>query len=685
MPDPWSSSCTRRRATVLLLLVAACGVWFGLSTLRDRPLSNFFHDELHYWQQARDIADGKVPRYNRLISAKYPPLYAAVVAPARYFGSPATFPWWSRFINVLLAVSALIPAYRLARLFYSRGIAVVTSVIALIGPFQIYTNFLLSENLFVPLFLWLALALARMTRKGTLGSAVVLGFVLGLCILTKTLAVLSLLAIAVAVPWARRDLWRSFGLVTATTVVAGLVAAPWQLRALWIPGEAGVPVRFSYVNEFTGQGILAASKYVYWLVCSLGSWPHALGPITVAAGVAGLVCAALASRSDRRGLGMFAILTCAGYTVFTAIWCTQIEYYKAMVHERYLVFLFPLVAVAAPMVVVHGRRALLWGGALFLVITVVASPAGMWTIGSPLNGLIDAPSHPLPVNWLGPRFSPAGSRALYVGALGVFLLFAWRCRTTCALVALLGLAAGYQVVATGASFSHLKFTRQFAVINVDEADDWFATHVRPNDIVLFHTKMLGLAYHLAQLNEVDFDILGDRLTIESVSTVYVDRTGKVHRPAERANDRVLLLTRGFRPFALPLVSQHGRYRLYEVDKPIAYASALEIDGIWADRWCAPNVTIAHPSEPGGSVRVVLKIERPRDGYCRNPALRIVIRHGDEADTLDVRLGASAEWQGVLHEKDGWLRLAIEANGWEQLRDQRLSYRLQGLGIEPTTR
>lgn len=116
-------------------------------------------------------------------SAHYPPVYSLTLAPALFFDN-----WYEAMlvINAFLS-SLLIPAvWSLAKAAEMRHPMVPTTLAAFIPFHAVYPSFLLSENLFVPLFCC-ALALCLRGKSKSPREGMLFGVILGLTHLTKYL------------------------------------------------------------------------------------------------------------------------------------------------------------------------------------------------------------------------------------------------------------------------------------------------------------------------------------------------------------------------------------------------------------------------------------------------------------------------------------------------------------------
>lgn len=175
---------------VILLL------WLKLVVFHSTNGPTCFGDEWIYKRNAEHLFAG-----TPLPDAHYPPLYPLVLAPAFLLQS-----WYDAMIRINGLVSTLlaVPVWLLARELLDRRVSAVAVLLSLMIPFHlIYPGFILSENLFMPLFV-LAVLLAFMGADAGRSRAAFFGFALAAAHLTRHLmlpAVFILSALWIAVPY----------------------------------------------------------------------------------------------------------------------------------------------------------------------------------------------------------------------------------------------------------------------------------------------------------------------------------------------------------------------------------------------------------------------------------------------------------------------------------------------------
>ncbi len=561
-----SSKLGRGAATLCLAVGAAIAISAFLWTLPDDPYSYVFNDELLYTQQARDIAAGVAPRFNAVAAAKYPPLYSAAIAPAYALGADDAG-WWARVINVLLAVSTIIPIYRLARLRLRRGASVAVALLSVLQPFQVYAPLLMSENLFVPLFAWLVLALVRWAERPEPRRAIAAGVVLGVCVLTKSVAILFLIAIAVAAVWS----WRSVRLgVKRTAVVAascGAVLVAWRTHATWWPGTVPMPKVLSYVDEFTVHGLRPVAEYLFWVRATFGAVPMAMGAGAVAVAIAVIARMMRASQPSERFFATFLALATLGITLFAALWSTQVSFYTRTVHARYLVMFWPVMLVCFAFAFGRGRcsRAGLVGGAVAVLVAIVALPADVFQWPYGIANLANFPSSELlragTEHALAMRFAIGAPLVLVLGvALGSTLVQ----RIAASLLVLV--TASYLVVqcvsAVGRTYELMAIQAEF----MGPSLDWLARRVPDEDEVVFFEDAKSLAYHWSQRRGCGYAIAAPdnpRVWDSSIWLFPMYRRW-LPRGDERPRAIWIVSQRQALPFAAPRV---GRFRGWNLFKP----------------------------------------------------------------------------------------------------------------------
>lgn len=192
-------------------------------------------DELVYSDMARSFAaTGNF--LIRGVHANYGFVYPLLLSPAyKALGATADVYQWVRVINALLFCSVVAPVYLLARRVVRPGFAFTAAALSVAVPSAVYIGTLMTENVFYPIFMWLAYALAVALQRPTVRNQL---FVLALCalaFLTRAQAVALVAAVVtapLALAWIERGrprnlrAWKAlYGLVIAAAVLGTVVEA----------------------------------------------------------------------------------------------------------------------------------------------------------------------------------------------------------------------------------------------------------------------------------------------------------------------------------------------------------------------------------------------------------------------------------------------------------------------------
>src|SRR5215208_5742799 len=152
-----------RRLDILLgTLVAGAAVTLAFLASRVRDWF-VMTDELQYAKLALSIADGTLlPTLRGERVSAYAPLYPLLLAPLyALLDAPSAF-HAAHLLNGALYGSAAIPVYLLARAAHvRRGWSAIVAALALLGPWNVFAGFVLTESTAYPAFIWAVLACQR--------------------------------------------------------------------------------------------------------------------------------------------------------------------------------------------------------------------------------------------------------------------------------------------------------------------------------------------------------------------------------------------------------------------------------------------------------------------------------------------------------------------------------------------
>jgi glycosyltransferase involved in cell wall biosynthesis len=299
-------------------------------------------DEIVYSDMARSFARtghflirGVHANYGFVYPLLLSPVYAAV-------GPMSDVYRWSQAVNALVLCSAVLPAYLLARRVVRPSAALVAAALAVAVPSTAYAGTLMTENVFYPVFLWLAFALVAALERPTRARQVLLLAVCALAFETRAQTVAIVAAVLTAplvLAWIERGRPRRlaafaplYGIVGAAAVVVIAVEVARGRSPAAILGNYSV----------TSNGGYRPWPAIEWLVLHLAELDLAVFVLPFAALI---VLLANARHLDRR-LRVF-IAGSASLSVWLALEVAVFaSRYSQRIEERNLFYLMPLLVIA---------------------------------------------------------------------------------------------------------------------------------------------------------------------------------------------------------------------------------------------------------------------------------------------------------------------------------------------------
>lgn len=267
-----NESRVRRRGNwvpVLGLLLLVMGSTFVQAAWGSRASAPWIvPDEIAYTELARSIALGNLPAIRGVTTFSWAPVYPLIISPAWLLSSDLENAYRVALtLNAFVMSLASVPAYLLARMFVGRRSAFLVGFVTVLVPSTAYTQVVMTENAFYPMFLLALLLVARSLDRPSYGRQAAAMAGLGSLVLTRVQGVALVAAYAISVfafasllesPCRRRFL-RAF---TPSAVLVGcagiLVPLVSVERGTGIGGWLGV-----YSSAFDG---LRVDEVPQWLL-----------------------------------------------------------------------------------------------------------------------------------------------------------------------------------------------------------------------------------------------------------------------------------------------------------------------------------------------------------------------------------------------------------------------------------
>jgi hypothetical protein len=611
------SSSTRRLAAlpvwVWLIVIVAGSIALRMALAGRTAAPWIMVDELIYSELGKSVASSGHFLVRDVPSNGYGFVYPVLIAPA--FGLFAAVPsayHVAKLINAVVMSLTAVPVYYLARRLLSARLSLAAAALSVLVPSMLYTETLMTENVFYPVFMLTVLALVLTLERPTPRRQVLL---LAACVLayaTRAQAV-ALFGAALVAPvlhgLIERDLRpRLRRFATLYGIAGGAIVL--GLAATVARGRSPLSLLGAYrAATSSGYSVTDVARYVLWHVAELDLYVGVIG-------LAALLAMWLAPRTLSPGARAFVAATLPVTVLLVAEVAVFASRQSLRIEERNDFYLAPLAIIAtlgllARDVVPSSRRVRVTAAAVAGVLPV-AIPFARFVNTSAISDTLGL----LPWWWLqdhGIHFGPLRIVALGVGlAVGAaFVLVPPRYALVFPALLLVYFALSSAVVENGRHGIHQASAGAlFAGIRVPHPD-WIDRTVGRDANVSFLWHYAGETRPL--WNNEFFN--------RSVRTVYTINGpdpadgGLPETPVFARGDGELATADGAVPrvqFAVSYTDIAGTplardskigLTLYRVDGPLVVLT--RVSGVYPDTWGGRNVTYRRYSCTGGTLSVHL--------------------------------------------------------------------------------
>jgi 4-amino-4-deoxy-L-arabinose transferase-like glycosyltransferase len=242
---------TRRKpvlvAVWILYLVLGLTVIHAVDTAIEEP-----SDAFYFVQIAKNIAAGKgyVEIYNH---AYRPPLFSAYLSVFALLGATSMTAF--KLAALMLCSLSIFIVYRLCRALFGGVSGIAGAVLFVCFPwFLTLPDYLISENMFIPLFLFVLLLVARALAGPSIKRFALAGIASGFAALCREITVyLPLILLVVLLVHHRKRSAHGLRYVLVFTLLQVAVITPWTIRNYRIFGEF-VPISTNaWINLYIGN------------------------------------------------------------------------------------------------------------------------------------------------------------------------------------------------------------------------------------------------------------------------------------------------------------------------------------------------------------------------------------------------------------------------------------------------
>jgi hypothetical protein len=319
------------------------------------PGPGIFPDEVIYADLARGIASSGsfLIRDTPYAGWTYGPVYVLLIAPAYWLHALPDAYVAAKAIGSLAMSLAAVPAYFLARRLLDRRAALFAAALTLALPAMAYSSRLMTETVFLPVFLTAVLAFVRCLERPTHARQVMLIGAVALAALTRAQGIVLVPAFVTA---AASLAWLELTEEGERTV-RGFVRRLARYRILWGVTLIGAAGATAAALMRGGSPISTGSRHQIvldhfrllempkWILYHVAELDLAVGIIPFAAFL--LLAGPALRRPEQRAIRSFMIasLSLAGWLVILiSLYASQQPYPRTL--ERYLFCLEPLFLIA---------------------------------------------------------------------------------------------------------------------------------------------------------------------------------------------------------------------------------------------------------------------------------------------------------------------------------------------------
>ena len=348
-------SSVRRLSTTLwlgLVVLISAVVRFALAAKVPGP--GVFPDELIYSDLARSVGGSGAFRVRDVpFSAwTYGPVYVFMIVPAfRSVALPDAY-LVAKALNCVAMSLAAVPTYFLARRVLEPRMARLAAVLAVIVPGMAFSSRIMTESLFYPAFLVVALVMVRTLEKPTASRQIGAVIAIGIACLVRAEALVLVPALLTSISvqaaldrhQVRRDLdverpWVTYRVTGVALLACAALIVGASALASW-SSIATASTRLGYI-----AGHLSLLALPRWLVYHVAELDLSLGIIPFAAAIFFVVKAVTAARAER-GVQAFAVVassTTLWMILLASAFATQADVNR--VQERYIFYVEPLILI----------------------------------------------------------------------------------------------------------------------------------------------------------------------------------------------------------------------------------------------------------------------------------------------------------------------------------------------------
>lgn len=249
-----------------------------------------FADSYIYMKGAESLWLLKSYAVHGLPIFKYPPLYSLIISISYLFKDMSAVYLAMKIINSFISSLIIIPAYLISKEFLSKRKSLLIAVlVGILSNNLIISNYIMSENLFYPLFLFEVYFLYKFFSTNKLGWSILAGLFLGLCYLTRTISlviIISIIFIGLILIYKNKQKYLLIKRLSILFIIFILTILPWLIRNYFLFGSFQIISGYSNNIETFGFAVktgistlgltlfnlilITIFSFLHWFIVHLG-------------------------------------------------------------------------------------------------------------------------------------------------------------------------------------------------------------------------------------------------------------------------------------------------------------------------------------------------------------------------------------------------------------------------------
>jgi len=175
---------------IILLLIILFNFFIKLFLTIPFPEPVIYGDEFLYKESARylfELTGKKIHPFLAHFTFEYGPIYPLMLSFS--FLAKDNYYFWMKITNVILSTLIIIPVWLISCLYLSKKNSLYPTIVSALLPFHFgFPKYIMSENLFYPVFLFTIYFFLKTRTKSSLIKSILTGIFISFCILTRYFA-----------------------------------------------------------------------------------------------------------------------------------------------------------------------------------------------------------------------------------------------------------------------------------------------------------------------------------------------------------------------------------------------------------------------------------------------------------------------------------------------------------------